>query len=219
MLKLHASALALGLAVVAMIGQPASVNAETIASALSKAYVGNPQLKADQARQRATDELVPQAKSGWRPTVTTNTEVSKVYEDRPISGTGKSDFSSGRFNIILSQPVFDGFRTENVLREAEATVLAGNQNLLAVEQEVLLNGATAFMNVIRDREIVNYRRLSVENFDEQLRAAKARFEVGEVTRTDVSQARARKSEARAELAVAIGNLQTSVADYVQVIGD
>ncbi|MGI9514647.1 MAG: TolC family outer membrane protein [Anderseniella sp.] len=224
MLRLHASALAVGVAVVAMIGQSTSVNAETIASALSKAYVGNPQLKADQARQRATDELVPQAKSGWRPTVTTNSDIRKSYEGRRSTVGGanayrKSDFLDGGFQIILSQPVFDGFQSENSLREAEATVSAGNQNLLAVEQEVLLNGATAFMNVIRDREIVNYRRLSVENFDEQLRAAEARFEVGEVTRTDVSQARARKSEARAELAVAIGNLQTSVANYVQVIGD
>ena len=217
-LRLHASWLAaLCMAVTAVVHGSAPASAETIASALSKAYVGNPQLKADQARQRATDEQVPQAKSGWRPTVTTNTEVSKNYQDSSLSG--KSDFLTRSFNITLSQPVFDGFRSENALREAEATVLAGNQNLLAVEQEVLLNGATAYMNVIRDREIVNYRRKSVENFDEQLRAAKARFDVGEVTRTDVSQARARASEARSDLAVAIGNLQTSVANYIRVIGD
>ena len=221
-LRLHASWLAaLCVAVTAAVHGSAPANAETIATALSKAYVGNPQLKADQARQRATDEQVPQAKSGWRPTVTTSTEVSKNYQDSSGSGTvsGKSDFLTRSFNITLSQPVFDGFRSENALREAEATVLAGNQNLLAVEQEVLLNGATAYMNVIRDREIVNYRRQSVENFDEQLRAANARFEVGEVTRTDVSQARARASQARSDLAVAIGNLQTSVANYIRVIGD
>ncbi len=217
-LKVQASWLAaLCVAATAAIHGPATASAETIASALAKAYVGNPQLKADQARQRATDEQVPQAKSGWRPTVTTSTEVSKSYQDNSISG--KSDFLTRSFNITLSQPVFDGFRSENALREAEATVLAGNQNLLSVEQEVLLNGATAYMNVIRDREIVNYRRKSVENFSEQLRAANARFEVGEVTRTDVSQARARASQARSDLAVAIGNLQTSVANYIRIIGD
>ncbi len=217
-LRLQAGWLAaLCVAATAVIHGSAPASAETIASALSKAYIGNPQLKADQARQRATDEQVPQAKSGWRPTVTTNTEVEKNYQDNSIDG--KSNFLTRRFNITLSQPVFDGFRSENALREAEATVLAGNQNLLSVEQEVLLNGATAYMNVIRDREIVGYRRKSVENFDEQLRAAKARFEVGEVTRTDVSQARARASEARSDLAVAIGNLQTSVANYIRVIGD
>ena len=217
-LRLHASWLAaLCMAVTSVVHHSAPARAETIASALSKAYVGNPQLKADQARQRATDEQVPQAKSGWRPTVTANSEVAKVYSNSSVSG--KSDFLSRNFQINLSQPVFDGFRSENALREAEATVLAGSQNLLAVEQEVLLNGATAYMNVIRDREIVNYRRKSVENFDEQLRAANARFDVGEVTRTDVSQARARASEARSDLAVAIGNLQTSVANYIRVIGD
>jgi TolC family type I secretion outer membrane protein len=221
-LRLQAGWLAaLCVAATAVIHGSAPASAETIASALSKAYIGNPQLKADQARQRATDEQVPQAKSGWRPTVTTSTEVAKNYQDITGSGptAGKSDFLSRSFNITLSQPVFDGFRTENALREAEATVLAGNQNLLSVEQEVLLNGATAYMNVIRDREIVNYRRKSVENFDQQLRAANARFEVGEVTRTDVSQARARASQARSDLAVAIGNLQTSVANYIRIIGD
>jgi TolC family type I secretion outer membrane protein len=205
------------MAVTTVLLQPTVASAETIASALSKAYVGNPQLKAEQSRQRATDEQVPQAKSGWRPTVTANAEVSKVYQDN--SASGKTDFLSRNFQINLTQPVFDGFRTENALREAEATVLAGNQNLLAVEQEVLLDGATAYMNVIRDREIVNYRRTSVNNFGELLRATRARFDVGEVTRTDVSQSRARASEARSDLAVAIGNLQTSVANYIRIIGD
>ena len=205
------------MAVTALLVQSTAASAETIASALSKAYVGNPQLKAEQARQRATDEQVPQAKSGWRPTVTANAEVAKIYQDS--SAGGKTDFLSRDFQITLSQPVFDGFQTENALREAEATVLAGNQNLLAVEQQVLLDGATAYMNVIRDREIVNYRRTSLNNFDEQLRAAKARLDAGEITITDVSQARARASQSRSDLAVAIGNLQTSVANYIRIIGD
>lgn len=218
MLKLRASWLAgLCMAVTTLAVNTSVASAETIASALAKAYIGNPQLKADQARQRATDEQVPQAKSGWRPTVTTNTEVGKTYQDNSIAG--KSDFLTRSFIISLSQPVFDGFLSENALRSAEATVRSGNQSLLAVEQEVLLNGATAFMNVIRDREIVNYRRKAADNFQEQVRAAKARFDVGEVTRTDVSQARARASEAKADLAVAIGNLRTSAANYIRVIGD
>lgn len=203
--------------VITMLLQSTAASAETIASALSKAYVGNPQLKADQARQRATDEQVPQAKSGWRPTVTANAEVAKVYQDS--SPGGKADFLSRNFQITLSQPIFDGFQTENALREAEATVLAGKQNLLAVEQQVLLDGATAYMNVIRDREVVNYRRKSVDNFAEQLRAAKARLDAGQITITDVSQARARASQSRSDLAVAIGNLQTSVANYIRIIGD
>ena len=224
-LRLHASWLAaLCMAVTAVVHGSAPARAETIASALSKAYVGNPQLKADQARQRATDERIPQAKSGWRPTVTTNSDIRKTYQGTRSSVGGgtvayrKSDFLDGGFQINLSQPVFDGFRTENALREADATVRAGNQNLLAVEQQVLLDGAIAFMDVIRDRQIANYRRESLDNFKEQVRAATARFDVGEVTRTDVAQANARSAEARGRYAVAVGNLETSVANYIRVIG-
>ena len=221
-LRLHASWLAaLCMAVTAVVHASEPARAETIASALSKAYVGNPQLKADQARQRATDELVPQAKSGWRPTVTTNSDIRKLYRGERSTNAvtaGKSDFLEGGIDILLSQPVFDGFRSENALREADATVRAGNQNLLAVEQQVLLDGAIAFMNVIRDRQIANYRRESLDNFKEQVRAATARFDVGEITRTDVAQANARSAEARGRYAVAVGNLETSVANYIRVIG-
>ena len=223
---LHAKWLAvMCVAVTIMVHLPVSASAETIASALSKAYVGNPQLKAEQARQRATDELVPQAKSGWRPTVTTNSDVLRVYRGtrsttvgNPVPAYRKSDALIGGFAINLTQPVFDGFRAESELREADATVRAGNQNLLAVEQQVLLDGAIAFMNVIRDREIVDYRRVSVGNFAEQVRAATARFEVGEVTRTDVAQADARAAEARGLYAVSVSDLETSVANYIRVIG-
>jgi outer membrane protein len=211
---------AAGVFAVALGAGAAPLSAETIAGALAKAYATNPQLGADQARQRATDERVPQAKSGWRPTVEAQGSVTRNWQgtNSRVTGISKSEFTSRNFQITLNQPVFDGFRTENAVREAEATVAAGNQNLLAVEQEVLLNAATAYMNVLRDREIVNYRRQSVGYFDEQVRAARARFNVGEVTRTDVSQAQARRSQASSDLAVAIGNLQASVANYVRYVG-
>ena len=224
-LRLYASWVAALCFAVATFGDSTvAVSAESIASALSKAYIGNPELKADQARQRATDELVPQAKSGWRPTVTTNSDIRKTYRGtrsvvEGVTAYRKNDFLDGGFEILLSQPVFSGFRTENQIREAEATVRAGNQNLLTVEQQVLLDAATAFMNVIRDREIVDYRRLSVDNFVELVRATKARFDVGEVTRTDVAQSEAREADARSEYEVAIRDLRSSVANYVRVIGD
>lgn len=198
----------------------APAHAETIAGALSKAYLTNPELKADQARQRATDEGVPQAQAGWRPTVEAQGSVTRNWQgtNSTVSGNSKTKFTSRGFTITLNQPVFDGFRTKNAVRQAEANIEAGNQNLLATEQTVLLNAATAYMNVLRDREIVNYRRRSLNNFNEQVRAARARFNVGEVTRTDVSQARARASQARSDQAVAIGNLQSSVANYIRYIG-
>jgi outer membrane protein len=203
-----------------------TARAETIAGALAKAYTTNPQLKADQARQRATDERVPQAKSGWRPTVEAQGRVAREWQGTsfidPNTGNpanDKNDFTNRSFRITLNQPIFDGFRTENAVREAEAAVAAGNQNLLAVEQEVLLNAATAYMNVLRDREIVNYRRRSLKFFEEEVRASRARFNVGEITKTDVAQARARASEAQGNLAVAIGNLEASVANYIRVVGE
>ncbi|MEE4239012.1 MAG: TolC family protein [Anderseniella sp.] len=200
----------------------AAAGAETIAGALAKAYMTNPQLKAEEARQRATDERVPQAKSGWRPQVEAQAGVTREWQENRFVGdsaSSKSDFTNRSFRITLNQPIFDGFRTENAVKEAEASVAAGNQNLLAVEQEVLLNAATAFMDVLRDREIVDYRQRSLKFFEEEVRASQARFNVGEITRTDVAQARARASEAQGFLAVAIGNLESSVANYVRVIGE
>ena len=204
---------------------PAAAAAETIAGALAKAYMTNPQLKAEEARQRATDERVPLAKSGWRPTVEAEGRVDRNWQgtrfidpDTGNPASSKSDFTNPSFRITLNQPIFDGFRTENAVREAEASVAAGNQNLLAVEQEVLLSAATAYMDVLRDREIVDYRQRSLKFFEEEVRASQARFNVGEITRTDVAQARARASEAQGNLAVAIGNLESSVANYVRVIG-
>ena len=108
------------------ISTPSIAKAETIASALAKAYATNPQLGAERARQRATDEQVPQAKSGWRPTVSASADVGKTWQDNSLSG--KSEFVPGGFQIQLTQPVFEGFRTQNATRQAEATVLAGNQN-------------------------------------------------------------------------------------------
>lgn len=214
-----ATALLLAVSLAASAG---AARAETIAGALAKAYMTNPALAADRARQRATDEAVPQAKSGWRPQVQAGAEVSRNWQGTNLKGAGgnnKSDFTTRSFSITLNQPIFDGFRTENAIKQAEATVGAGAQNLLATQQNILLAAATAYMNVLRDREIVNYQRQSVSYFDEQRRAARARFNVGEVTRTDTAQADAALSQSQSNLAVAIGNLEASVANYVRVIGD
>ena len=203
---------------------PACLSAESIAQALSSAYLGNPTLNAERARQRATDELVPQALSGWRPTVTTqsqggfqstyNRTASVVKASRKTTSTTEPLSAQ----ITLRQPIFSGFKTVEGTRQAEATVEAGKQQLLTTEQTVLLNGATAFMDVIRDRQIVVLRERSVSFFAEELKAANARFSVGEITRTDVAQARAALSFARAQLEVARANRAASAATFEQTIG-
>ena len=200
---------------------------ETLHEALASAYNGNPTLRAERARQRATDEQVPQALSGWRPTVTAQARAGYAIDDNDYAQAGvfgdpdinkPQESFPGSLQIQLSQPIFSGGRTINEKRQAESTVEAGRQNLLAVEQDVLFQGTQAYMNVIRDRQILNLRMRNVEVLRQQLRAADERFNVGEVTRTDVAQARARLAEAQAEVAAAKSNVAASIASYVKIIG-
>ena len=221
--------LSAGLAAAAVAGGQA--RADTLVEAMASAYLGNPVLQGERARQRATDEQVPQALSGWRPTVivrgdggyewdrsTVKRSLPPPAADVTVTDTSSADNTPARFAIGLSQPIFRGFRTVNETARAEANVAAGQQDLLAVEQQVLLDATAAYMDVLRDREIVTLRQRNVEALGEQLRGADARFSVGEITRTDVEQARARQSLSQAELAVARANLAAAAARYVQVVG-
>jgi outer membrane protein len=122
------------------------------------------------------------------------------------------------YAINLAQPLFEGFRNLNAIRQAKSTVQAAREALRTVEQTVLLDAATAYVNVVRDQAVVRLRENDVSVLTEQLKATKDRFDVGEVTRTDVAQAEARRAEALATLAAAQANLKTSRAAYEQVIG-
>jgi outer membrane protein len=197
--------------------------AESIADALAKAYESNPTLRGERARQRGTDEQIPQALSGWRPTIESQGTIGYNYRDTDgatglFSSNAEVETNPADIEIALSQPLFRGFRTVEGTKQAEATVRAGNQNLLAVEQQVLFNTAQAYMDVVRDRRIVELRKRNVSVLQEQLRASQARFDVGEVTRTDVAQARARVSFAQATLANARAQLAASSATYVKLVG-
>ena len=190
--------------------------AVSIAEALAFAYAGNPALRAERARQRATDEAVPQALSGWRPVIVAdaNAGIAWANSDR---GKGHDRQPLGAA-VRLTQPVFRGFRTVSDTARAEAVVNAGRQSLLAVEQQVLLDAASAYMNVIRDRNILGLRQKNIAALKAQLHASEERLKVGEDTRTDVSQARARLALSRAALARAQSDLASSLAFYARVIG-
>ena len=121
-------------------------------------------------------------------------------------------------SIGLSQPIFRGFKTINGTKSAEANVEAGKQSLLAIEQDILFQAIQAYMNVIRDRQIVGLRQKNVDVLKKQLGAADERFKVGEITRTDVAQARARVSGAQSNVASAKPTLAASVANYINVVG-
>jgi outer membrane protein len=214
--RLTLKAAALAGAAMAGIFVASAAQAETLADAMRAAYRSNPTLNADRARQRGTDELVPAAKSGWRPTINADDTISRRWSNSSIDDKQHTDTNT--VNIQLSQPVFRGFRTVNGIKSAKATVEAGRQQLLATEQTVLFNVAAAYLAVVRDRQILSIRQQNVTNLQKQARAAQARFDAGEVTRTDVSQSRARVSGAQGDVASAQSNLQGSIATYENVVG-
>jgi outer membrane protein len=186
--------------------------AETISGALAKAYENNARLNAARAGVRVTNEGVAIARSGYRPTIVGSGSLSAVNQ----SGT---QISTGAFGVQIQQTLFDGFRTTNNVRAAEARVRASNESLRNTEQNILFNAAAAYMDVLRDRRIAVFRERNLEFLAEQVRSAQSRFEVGEGTRTDVAQAQATRSAAEAQLSAARAQIQVSEATYRQVVGE
>ena len=192
--------------------------AETIQGALAKAYENNSSLNSARAGVRVTDEGVAIAKSGYRPTITGEADASYGTRRDILSNSG-ARLTTGSFGISISQALFDGFRTKNGVAAAEAQVLADRENLRNTEQNVLFDAASAYMDVIRDRQIAVFRKKNLAFLQEQVRAANARFEVGEGTRTDVAQADASRSGAVAQLNAAEAQAKASAASYRQIIGE
>ncbi len=211
----------MALAALMMLTGAGLAQAETLRSALSQAYMNNPDIAAERARLKATDENVAKAKAGWRPQISINGNVTvghtRTSQASPTLGNGWN-YNQQSISITLAQPIFDGFKTLESVRQAKAGVKAGRQNLLAVEQQILLDAATAYMNVVRDRQIVSLRRRNIQVLKEQLDATRARFAVGEVTKTDVQQAKAALAKARSDYAQAKAQLAASVATYERVVG-
>lgn len=193
---------------------PASLRAESLNMALANAYQCNPRVDAERARLRATDEEVARAHSGYRPIITGNADFNyQVQRTRP----GGTEESKPRgYSIDAVQPVFSGFRTFYGVKQSEAEVRAGRETLRSVEQEVLLQAVTAYMDVVRDQAILRLRESDVRFLTEELKATRDRFSVGEVTKTDTAQAEARRSAAVSALELARANLQTSRAVYERV---
>ena len=189
--------------------------AETIAQALAAAYSYNPEINSARAGTRATDEGVPIARSGNRPTISAVGTVSGVHTDV----LGQSEFlRSGSLGVEITQNLFRGFRTRNAIRGAQTDVLASRELLINTVQNTLFDAAQAYMDVLRDTAILDIRRRNVSFLQEQVRAANDRFNVGENTRTDVSQTRARLAVAQSDVALADSNLKISRSIYRQIIG-
>ena len=194
----------------------AGASAETLRSALASAYKFNPEIEAERANLRATDEEVPRALSNYRPTVTANADAGVV--DSKVSGFGSTSRNPRGYGVQLQQNVFRGFRTKNAVNSAEASIRAGRANLHAVEQTVLSAAVAAYMNVFRDQAIVRLRENNVRVLSKNLRATQDRFSAGEVTKTDVAQSRARRARAVSDLDAARASLRSSRANYRRIIG-
>ena len=218
--RLRASCAIAALLVAAGLARPAS--AETLTEAFAQAYQYNPQLQAQRAQLRATDESVPQALAGWRPTVQfTGSAGRQVTETRqPVTAGGSSTqfLTPKSLDLNLTQPVWTSGRTPALIRQAEHTVLAQRAQTVATEEQVLFSVAQAYLDVVRDQATVELNINNEQVLRRQLEATNDQFRVGEVTRTDVAQAESRVALAVATRVQAEGNLQVSRSNYQRAVG-
>lgn len=197
---------------------------ETLPGALAKAYINNPDLNQQRASVRATDENVPRATAGYRPTVALTSQVGAQHVEASSSGGsgGRSTLSATTIprevSLTVTQNIFNGNRTFNGVREAESQIFGSRETLRNTEQNVLQNAAQFYMDVLRDTAILNLQMNNVDVLLEQLRQTRDRFAVGEVTRTDVAQSEASLAQGRSAALTAQSNLRTSIANYRRTIG-
>jgi len=213
--------------------------AQTLTEAFAYAYNNNPQLLAQRAALRATDEGVPQALAGWRPTVTfrgqagytrggfeqpaTNTAFATPCAGQPVGAscntpTQISSFTSKQLDLSITQPIYRGGRTEAQTRQAINNVQAVRAQTLGVETTVFQAVAQAYLDVVRDQTLVEVSRSNEAVLRKQLEATRDRFRVGEVTRTDVAQAESSFAQATAQRINAEGQLEVSRANFARAVG-
>jgi outer membrane protein len=197
----------------------------TLAEALAATYANQPALQAERAKLRATDENVPQALSGWRPTVVMAGTAG--YGDgmaRSYSGTLhgydniQTDRLIGTAQATLTQPLYNGGKTQANVNRAKNQVMAERANLIAQEQTSFTAAVNAYVNVIQNQQLLQLNINNEQVLAKQLQATNDRFRVGEITRTDVAQAEAALAGATAQRQTAEGNLQTARGTYQQIIG-
>lgn len=202
------------LAALVALALPAAAKAEVLADALIDAYSHSGLLDQNRALLRAADEDVAQIVSELRPILNWSADITRSFGNTKTSGTTRP-ISSTDVNVGLEVGLllFDFGRTGLRREAAKETVLSTRQALRSIEQQVLLRAVQAFMNVRRNREFVSLRENNVRLLRQELRAARDRFEVGEVTRTDVAQAEARLAAAQSGLATAQGDLAQAIEEF------
>jgi outer membrane protein len=211
------------------LGDPLPALADTIEAALVRAYQTNPQLNSQRAAVRATDENVPQALSGYRPKVNVSATAGYQYTDvlNTFGGDAskiiKSEVNGANAprsaGVTLSQTVYNGNQTANRTRAAESQVSGAREALRVLDQTILLAAATIYMDYLRDAAIVEVQRSNVRVLEQTLKQTRDRFNVGEVTRTDVAQSEAQLAAGKTQLLAAEATLTTTKANFRRIIGN
>jgi outer membrane protein len=205
-----------------------SADADTLEWALAQAYQNNPQLNSQRAIARQADEAVPQALSGYRPKVSVAANAAEQFQQnqaKAVSSSGLADYISTEalfvpreVGLTATQTLYNGNQNATKTRQAESQVSAARETLRLIEQNVLLNAATAYMNLLRDEATLDLQIRNVQVLQEQLRQTRDQFNVGEVTKTDVAQAESRLAGGRSSVLAAESNVISSKAVYRQAIG-
>lgn len=207
-------------ALMAGVSAPAAL-ADTLADALVSAYKHSGLLEQNRAVLRAADEDVAAAASALEPVLRWTASITQTYgrgQSSLLVGAADTDSLVAQGQLIAELLLYDFGATQLAVEAAKETVLATRQSLISVEQQVMLRGVQAFMGMIEANEFVALRQNNVRLLTQELRAARNRFEVGEVTRTDVALAEAQLAQARSGLATAEGNRAIAIEEYRNIIG-
>ena len=198
-----------------------TAHAESLFEALAYTYETNPTLEASRAYLRSVDERVGQAKAGWRPNLSAVGNAAYTdqrYKNYP--GVDDFDYDNDMYDagLSLTQPIFSGFKTVSGVNYAETIVKQERENLKSTEQAVLLNSAVAYVDVITQRAVLELQKNQEQVLARHLKSYQKRFEVGDLTKTDVAQSEARLEGAKTNRIVAEGDLETANAAYVSMVG-
>ncbi len=200
--------------VIALAATP--VAAETLQGALAKAYESNPTLNTARANQMATDETVPIQRSQGLP----NLSIGTTYNENVLIPGGQFIVTPRTLQTQgqLTVPIYNGGTIKNAIRAANGRIAAGQEQLRGTEASVFSQVVAAYNDVLRDMAIVEFNRANLNSLDVTLRSSRDRFEVGDITRTDVAQSEARLSQAQGDLTTAESNLIASKERYIQLVG-
>jgi TolC family type I secretion outer membrane protein len=203
------------LALAGIVAAPMSVHAETMQEALALAYTNNPSLQAERAKLRSVDEGVPEALSGWRPSASAQADGGVAHQSFDTTSGNLKPYDT---SVTLSQPLYRGGRTVAATRQADENVRQERAQLIDTEQTVLVNAATAYLDMLQDQAILDLQAANETTLDAYVKEANERTRLGEKTQTDVSQAESRLARAHADRNTAEVNLRIARSAYIRFAG-